>query len=76
VLNTPVERIHNETDSLYGLIGDPPKAKLLPANVVKVTKKLAHMKEMEVTEFAKRARARKMLENYSNSRCKRAHAFF
>jgi len=54
VLNTPVERIHNETDSPYGLIGDPPRAKLLPANVVEITKKLALMKEMEITEFAKR----------------------
>ncbi|MFX1513212.1 MAG: TatD family hydrolase [Promethearchaeota archaeon] len=52
VLHTPVERIHNETDSPYGLIGDPPKAKLLPADVVEITKKLALMKEMEITEFA------------------------
>lgn len=54
VLHTPVERIHSETDSPYGLIGDPPRAKLLPVNVVEIANKLAFMKEMEITEFAKR----------------------
>ena len=54
VLYTPVERIHNETDSPCGLIGDPPRAKLLPENVVEIAKKLALMKEMKMTEFAKR----------------------
>jgi TatD DNase family protein len=52
VLNTPIEQMLTETDSPYGLIGDPPRAKLLPADVVKITRKLAVMKEIEIKEFA------------------------
>lgn len=52
VEQVPVERMLTETDSPYGLIGDPPKAKLLPEDVVKITKNLALMKGITVNEFS------------------------
>ncbi|MHA1996119.1 MAG: TatD family hydrolase [Candidatus Hodarchaeales archaeon] len=58
---TPVDRIHTETDSPYGLVGDPPRAKLLPGSVVEITKKLAEMKDMDPAEFAPR-----VLQNAKN----------
>jgi TatD DNase family protein len=52
VLHTPVEQMLTETDSPYGLIGIPPKARLLPADVADITRKLALMKENEIEDFS------------------------